>query len=116
MQKVSLQRGLPIPNEAAARPHCLHKGVDAPDLATVKDFLRFYIATSRGKIDEDERSKTATPSPLSISLMTFLPQPHIRSRIRQSSSTTTRINFMQGVKLTLTDAAFSYGSSRPKLR
>jgi hypothetical protein len=29
--------------------------VDAPDLTTVKDFLRFYIATSRGKIDENER-------------------------------------------------------------
>jgi hypothetical protein len=31
------------------------KGVNAPDLPTVKDFLRFYIATSRGKIDENER-------------------------------------------------------------
>jgi hypothetical protein len=58
MQKDSLQRGLPISEEASARQHCLHKGVDAPDLATVKDFLRFYIATSRGKIDEDERPTT----------------------------------------------------------
>lgn len=52
MQKDSLQRELPIPDEAGARLHCLRKGVDAPDLATVKDFLRFYIATSRGKIVE----------------------------------------------------------------
>jgi hypothetical protein len=29
--------------------------VDHPDLVTAKDFLRFYIATSRGKIDENER-------------------------------------------------------------
>jgi hypothetical protein len=50
MQKDSLQRGLPTPNEASARHHCLGEGVDAPDLATIKDFLRFYIATSRGKI------------------------------------------------------------------
>jgi hypothetical protein len=50
MQNDSLQRGLPIPNEADARMYCLRKGVDAPDLATVKDFLRFCIATSRGKI------------------------------------------------------------------
>jgi hypothetical protein len=55
MQKDAFQRGLPIPDEASARQHYLCKGVDAPDLATVKDFLRFYISTSRGKIDEDER-------------------------------------------------------------
>lgn len=55
MQKDTLQPGLPIPDEASARQHCLCTGVDAPDLATVKDFLRFYIATSRGKIDENER-------------------------------------------------------------
>jgi hypothetical protein len=52
MQKDSRQRGLPIPDEANARHHSLRKGVDAPDLATVKDFLRFYIATSWGKIVE----------------------------------------------------------------
>jgi hypothetical protein len=33
-----------------AREHCLRKGVDAPDLATVKDFTSFHAATSRGKI------------------------------------------------------------------
>jgi hypothetical protein len=55
MQKGTLQPGLPIPDEASSRQHCLYTGVDAPDLATVKDFLRFYIATSRGKIDENER-------------------------------------------------------------
>ena len=52
MQKESLQRGLPIPNEASARHYCLREGVDAPNLATVKDFLRFHTATSRGKIVE----------------------------------------------------------------
>lgn len=51
MQKDSLQRG-PPPDEASARHYCLHRGRDAPDLVTVKDFLRFYIATSRGKIVE----------------------------------------------------------------
>ena len=30
----------------------MEEGVEAPDLATVKDFLRFYVATSRGKIVE----------------------------------------------------------------
>jgi hypothetical protein len=28
--------------------------VDAPDLATVKDFLRFHISISRGYIDEKQ--------------------------------------------------------------
>jgi hypothetical protein len=50
MQKDALQRDLPTPDEACARHHCLHKGVEAPDLATVKDFFRFYIATSCGRI------------------------------------------------------------------
>lgn len=52
MQKESLQRGLLIPDEASARVHCLREGVHAPDLATLKDFFRFHIATSRGKIVE----------------------------------------------------------------
>ncbi|KAL2440885.1 hypothetical protein ABEF95_008226 [Exophiala dermatitidis] len=50
MQRDYIQRGLPPPDEATARERCLGEGVDAPDLATVKDFLRFYVATSRGKI------------------------------------------------------------------
>jgi hypothetical protein len=50
--KDSLQRELPTSDEASARYHCLHKGMGAPDLITVKGFLRFYIATSRGKIVE----------------------------------------------------------------
>jgi hypothetical protein len=45
MPNISLQRGQDY----------LYKGVDVPDLATVKGVLRFYMATSRGKIDEDER-------------------------------------------------------------
>jgi hypothetical protein len=40
----------PPPDEACARYHCLHEGVEAPDLATVEDFFRFYIATSYGRI------------------------------------------------------------------
>ena len=50
MRKDALQRGLPAPDEACARHHCLHQGVEAPDLATIKDFFRFYIATSSGRI------------------------------------------------------------------
>jgi hypothetical protein len=30
-----------------ARDHRLRLGIEAPDLVTVKDFLRFYITTSR---------------------------------------------------------------------
>jgi hypothetical protein len=33
-----------------AKERCLREGVDAPDLVTAKDFLRFHVATSRGKI------------------------------------------------------------------
>ena len=46
------RRGLPLPNEADVRAQCLRRGVGAPDLATVKDFFRFYVATSRPMIDD----------------------------------------------------------------
>jgi hypothetical protein len=35
-----------------AREHCLRQGVDPLDLATVKDFLRFYVAMNRPRINE----------------------------------------------------------------
>jgi hypothetical protein len=50
IRKDALQQGLPAPDEACARHHCLHQGVEAPDLATIKEFFRFYIATSCGRI------------------------------------------------------------------
>jgi hypothetical protein len=34
------------------RERCLGKGVDAPDVPIVKDFIRFSAAASRGKIVE----------------------------------------------------------------
>jgi hypothetical protein len=43
------ERGLPAPNEEAAREQCLRSG---PNLATVRDFIRFYIATSRPRLAE----------------------------------------------------------------
>jgi hypothetical protein len=53
MKEDALQKGLPVPDEAAVRERVLRKNVEAPDLATVKDFLRFYAATSKGKIQEE---------------------------------------------------------------
>lgn len=50
MQRDSCRQGLALPDEESARQHCLRPGVEAPDLATVKDFLRFYIATSRPQL------------------------------------------------------------------
>jgi hypothetical protein len=44
--------GLPPPDEAIVRERCLGKGADAPDVPTVKDFIRFSAAASRGKIVE----------------------------------------------------------------
>jgi hypothetical protein len=54
MEKGSLQSGLPIPGEASARQHYLRKGVNGPHFSTIKDSFRFYIATSRDKVDENE--------------------------------------------------------------
>jgi hypothetical protein len=58
MKKDSAQRGLPAPDEAMVRERYLGKGVEAPDLATVKDFLRFHSAASHGKIVENITAKS----------------------------------------------------------
>lgn len=42
---------LPLPDEAMARAECLREGIAAPDPASVKDFLRFYIPTSKPQFD-----------------------------------------------------------------
>ena len=41
-----VQRGLPVPSEEEVYAQYLRPGVQAPNLATIKDFFRFYIATS----------------------------------------------------------------------
>ncbi|MCJ1474750.1 hypothetical protein MMC13_003410 [Lambiella insularis] len=48
------RRGLTPPSEDHVRHEFLRPGIAAPDLATVKDFLRFYIATSRPRLDVDK--------------------------------------------------------------
>ena len=52
MQQDAIQRGLPTPSEEAIREQYLRPGVKAPSLVTVKDFMRFYIATSRPRLAE----------------------------------------------------------------
>jgi len=42
----------PLPTKPWVRERCLGKGVDAPDVPTVKDFIRFSAAASRGKAAE----------------------------------------------------------------
>jgi hypothetical protein len=49
MKEDALEKGLPVPDEAAVRDRILKQHVEAPDLATVKDFLRFHAATSKGR-------------------------------------------------------------------
>ena len=43
---------MPPPSEDAIRQACLRPGADAPGLVTVKDFIRFYIATSTPRLDK----------------------------------------------------------------
>ena len=47
-----LEKRLPIPDIATVREDCLGKGVPAPGIDTVKDFLRFYIASSKGRLHD----------------------------------------------------------------
>jgi len=41
-----------VPDEATVRERVLRKNMEAPDLAAVKDFLRFHAATSKRKVVE----------------------------------------------------------------
>ena len=63
MREGFARRGLPAPSEATVRESCLKQGVEAPDLAAMKDFTRFSAASSKGKIVE---------LPTADSLYTFL--------------------------------------------
>jgi hypothetical protein len=68
-----------IPDEAAIRERVLRKNVEAPDLATVKDFLRFHAAASKGKIKE----KIATDSLNTFALL--LPAAQLWPRRSQAA-------------------------------
>ena len=46
------RRGLRPPDETMVQKRFPGKGIDAPDLATVKGYLRFRAATSRSKVVE----------------------------------------------------------------
>jgi hypothetical protein len=52
MQQDAEETGPSIPDEEAARKKYLHHGAAAPDLMTVKDFIRFYISTSRPQLTD----------------------------------------------------------------
>ena len=50
MKEDALQKGLLVPDQVAVRERVLAKNVEAPDLATMKDFFHFCAATGKGKI------------------------------------------------------------------
>jgi hypothetical protein len=55
MREDFARRCLPPPDEAdeaMVRERCLGTGVEALDVETVKDFIRFHASASRGKIVE----------------------------------------------------------------
>jgi hypothetical protein len=44
------RRGVTPPDKRIIREYYLSKEVEAPDLAAIKDFLRFQVSVMRGKI------------------------------------------------------------------
>ena len=50
MRREAAEHHRPLPTAQEALERCLQAGIAAPDLATVKDFIRFYVATSSPKI------------------------------------------------------------------
>jgi hypothetical protein len=49
----AFKKELSVPDEASVLERILRKNVKGPNLATVKDFLRFHAATSEGKIKDE---------------------------------------------------------------
>jgi hypothetical protein len=45
------QEGLPFPDMDMAHHKCLHPVLPPPDLVKTKDFVRFYISTSKPRLD-----------------------------------------------------------------
>jgi len=52
MKEDALQKGLLVPDQAAVRGRVLAKKVEAPDLATVKDFFHFCAATAIESLED----------------------------------------------------------------
>jgi hypothetical protein len=83
MKKDALQKGLPVPDQAAEREWVLAKNVEAPDLATVKDFFRFCAATGKGKIV----TKITCKSLIAVAEWFFLPASPVLRIPRQTRTT-----------------------------
>jgi hypothetical protein len=54
MRRETAREGQSTPSEETVLCERLHAGAAAPDLATAKDFLRFYIATSWPRLDAEQ--------------------------------------------------------------
>jgi hypothetical protein len=50
MKEDALQKGLPVPDEAATRERILKRNVEFPDLATLKGFFLFIAAAGKSMI------------------------------------------------------------------
>lgn len=51
LKKIHREKGLPSPDVETARLQCLQPGIAAPEPVIVKDFIRFYISTSKPRLD-----------------------------------------------------------------
>jgi len=85
MKEDALQKGLPIPDEAAVRDRVLKKHVNAPpDLATVKDFLPLPCGHEQGEDQGENILRLAQHVLRSGSL----PASAVLQILRQTTTTT----------------------------
>jgi len=59
MRKEHAQNSLPPPDEETACREYRGHNVTTPDLGTVKNFIRFYIATSKPQLNKKEKRPSA---------------------------------------------------------
>jgi hypothetical protein len=73
MKENFTRKGLSAPDERLARERCLGKGVEAPNMTTLKDFFRFQASTMRSKIKKtlNEASLNPLKKPTDAALNAF---------------------------------------------
>lgn len=54
------ERGAPVPSKETVHSQYLARGAPVPELATVKDFIRFYIHTSESRLADKMTTDSST--------------------------------------------------------
>jgi hypothetical protein len=105
MKEDTLQKGLPVPDEAAVRERVLRKNVEAPDLTTVKDFLRFHAPRVMAKFRNRWLATRSTRLRSDFSPASAVPWTYRQMTTSEGKSTKHLLPSVESPDLTLTSGS-----------